>query len=281
MKLHEINLALVRDAIRDYLEFAYDTPRERESHRPALEMQQGDICAMLTKYFTDESHYTEDVLNHRYVLRLGNMRYPHMKFVIEEFFIPGQYYFSVDSHDQLPITPDNPDYKQFLELRHFNADIKKAIEKHWSARGLPTLHNVREEMRGDYQNAGPTHRRILVVDDEHEMAETSRLMLESDGYDVTVVHSGPEALDAVEHRKPDLVLLDIQMPGMDGYQVCKRLRANPETKNIPILLATAAPGEMIYTMQADGFLCKPYNRRILRTFVEHVLGNHDDRDAHC
>ncbi len=278
MKLEKITFALVRDAIRDYLEFAYDKPQDRERHWPEFEMKEGDLGAALMEHFTDESHYTEDVLNHRYVLRLGNSRYPHMKYVIEEFFIPGQYYFSVDSHDQLPITPDNPDYKQFLELRHFNADIKKTIEEHWSAKGLPTLHNVREEVRGKYQNAEPVHRRILVVDDEQEMAETSRLMLESNGYGVTVAHSGPEALEAVQKEKPDLVLLDIQMPGMDGYQVCKCLRANPETREIPILLATAAPGEMIYTMQADGFLCKPYNRRILRTFVEHVLGNHDNKD---
>jgi two-component system cell cycle response regulator len=58
---------------------------------------------------------------------------------------------------------------------------------------------------------------------------------------------------------------------MDGYEVCRRIRRNPRTRELPILLATSGPGEMIYTLDADGFLAKPFHRDILLTFVSHVM----------
>ena len=279
MKLEEITAALLHKAIRIYLDIAYDDSEERENHRPGLDLSDETTDQGLLANFVDESHYTEDELSHRHILRLGNSGYPHMKLVVEEFFVPGQYYIAVDTHDHLPVAPDNPEYKQWLELRAANTKIKDAIEKRWTEEELPTLHNVREAIRREVTTtAHPTRLRVLVVDDEPEMAETSKAMLQTEGYTVNVVNNGPDALEEARKDPPDIILLDIQMPGMDGYEVCKRLRNDPAAKHIPILLVTAAPGEMIYTMQADGFLCKPYNRRILRTFVQHVIRNRSHRD---
>jgi len=278
MKLEEITAPLIREAIRIYLDFAYDNAEDRANHSPDINLSDDTHGQSLLDEFVDESHYTEDELSHRYILRLGNTRYPHMKLVVEEFFIPEHYYIAVDTHDHLPVSPDSPEYKEWLDLRGFNTKIKAAIEKRLTAEGMPTLHNVREAIKSEVNAAEPTRLRILVVDDEAEMAETSRTILAGEGYRVSVVDNGPAALETARVDPPDLILLDIQMPGMDGYEVCKRIRANPDTEKIPILLATSAPGETIFTMQANGFLCKPYNRRILKTFVQHILNNRSTRD---
>ena len=71
MKLEEITLALVRDAIGEYLQVAYESEQQRESHKPDFDFDESEHGAALVEHFTDESHYTEDVLNHRYVLRLA------------------------------------------------------------------------------------------------------------------------------------------------------------------------------------------------------------------
>ncbi len=273
MKLEEIVAAMIRDAIREYLDIAYEMPEERRRHWPEFDLG-GDVRGWdLLENFIDESHYTEDVLSHRYVLRLGNVRYPHMKFVVEEYVVPGHYYIAVDTHDNYRLSSDNPDYVQWIDLRKFNLEQKDAVEARWTEMGLPTMRNVRMAVNGETAIIKPTRQKVLVVDDEPEMAETSRLMLVDEGYDVTVVYNGRDAVEAARSNPPDIVLLDIQMPGRDGYEVCELLRGDPVTKDIPILLATAAPGEMIYTMQANGFLSKPYNRRILTSFVEHIIRN--------
>ena len=67
-------------------------------------------------------------------------------------------------------------------------------------------------------------RKVVVVEDDINIAELLRLYLEKDGFAVTVAHDGVEGLRAAEEQKPDLVMLDIMLPGMDGWQVCKRLR---------------------------------------------------------
>lgn len=271
MNLNELTAALLREAIRLYLDIAYDTPETREKHWPGLRLDEGMHGADLLSQFIDESHYTEDVLSQRYVLRLGNRRYPHMKFVVEEFVIPKQYYMAVDTHDQLPVKRDDPEYAAWEELRKFNREIKTAIESRWTEENLPTLHVVRTAIQKEMRPVEQKQACVLVVDDEEEMGETTKLMLESDGYQVRLCRGGQDALNSITDSQPDLVLLDIEMPGMDGYEVCRKIRRNPATRELPILLATSGPGEMIYTLDANGFLAKPFQRNILLTFVSHML----------
>jgi len=271
MKLNQISAALLKRAIQIYLDAAYREAEARNKHWPAINLDGALSAEELLPHFIDESHYTEDVLSQRYVLRLGNERYPHMKFVMEEFVIPNEYYISVDTHDQLPVKPDDPEYALWQELREFNRQVKKTIEDRWTEENLPTLHVVRTSITGEVAPTARKQIRVLVVDDEQEMGETTKLMLESDGYQTKWVRSGQEALNEITASPPDLVLLDIEMAGMDGYEVCRRIRRNPRTRELPILLATSGPGEMIYTLDADGFLAKPFHRDILLTFVSHVL----------
>ncbi len=81
--------------------------------------------------------------------------------------------------------------------------------------------------------------RILIVDDVPVNIAMVQALLKSEGYELVSAESGAEALRSVEEKIPDLILLDIQMPDMDGYEVCERLRENPETEGIPVIMFTA------------------------------------------
>ena len=103
--------------------------------------------------------------------------------------------------------------------------------------------------------------RILVVDDIEANVRLLQAKLQAEYYDVLVASSGPEALAMAAEESPDLVLLDVMMPGMDGFEVCRRLKNDPETRHIPVVLVTALDGrgDRITGLEAgaDEFLTKP------------------------
>src|SRR5689334_11903445 len=82
-------------------------------------------------------------------------------------------------------------------------------------------------------------RRILVVDDSALVAEAVKAKLEASNYDVSVAHSGEEALAEVQKDMPDLMILDVYMPGIDGFEVCRRLREDPATQSLPIVMLSS------------------------------------------
>jgi two-component system OmpR family response regulator len=81
-------------------------------------------------------------------------------------------------------------------------------------------------------------RRILVVDDAPSVTGVVQFVLDAEGYDAEIVGDGRVALEAIARRRPDLILLDLNVPGLDGYQVAERLQGSPETAGIPIILLT-------------------------------------------
>lgn len=82
-------------------------------------------------------------------------------------------------------------------------------------------------------------KKILLVDDDPDFVEAVKVIVESGGYEVKVAYDGKEGLEAVEEDKPDLIVLDVMMPVMNGHEACARLKGNPETAKIPIILLTA------------------------------------------
>jgi CheY-like chemotaxis protein len=86
-------------------------------------------------------------------------------------------------------------------------------------------------------------RRVLLVDDAAEVRLLLQVLLELDGFTVTTAEDGPAGLAAVVADRPDVVLLDVQLPGMDGTQVLSALRADPETASLPVVFLTGAPPE--------------------------------------
>lgn len=117
--------------------------------------------------------------------------------------------------------------------------------------------------------------KILVVDDDLESVKLIGLMLERRGYEIAAARSGTQALEKVQSENPDLVILDIMMPDMEGYEVCRRLRANPATATLPVIMFTAKTtvDDKVAGFQAgaDDYLTKPVHPEELISRVETVL----------
>jgi PleD family two-component response regulator len=117
--------------------------------------------------------------------------------------------------------------------------------------------------------------RVLVVDDDHDIARFIEINLRLEGYEVVVAHDGLEALDIIASRAPDIVLLDVMMPRIDGVELCRQLRANPATVNMPVILLTAkslsADKVVGLTAGADDYIIKPFDTLELVARVRSTL----------
>jgi two-component system cell cycle response regulator DivK len=117
--------------------------------------------------------------------------------------------------------------------------------------------------------------RILVVEDQEDNRQILRDLLGSVGYDMVEAHDGEAALSAVVELKPDLILMDIQLPIMDGYEATRRIKAMPEFKSIPIIVVTsyALSGDEGKARAAgcDAYVTKPYSPRALLAKVREYL----------
>jgi CheY-like chemotaxis protein len=120
--------------------------------------------------------------------------------------------------------------------------------------------------------------RILVVDDDPDLAEVVMASLELGGYDVLVAHHGVDALEKMKGDGIDLVLLDMRMPVMDGWEFARRLHAN-RGHDVPIIVVTAAENarEWASEVQAEGYLAKPFAIEDLLSEVETVVASHSRR----
>ena len=118
-------------------------------------------------------------------------------------------------------------------------------------------------------------KKILVVDDERHIVRLVQVNLDRAGYEVLVAYDGIEALKKVSEDKPDMVILDVMMPRMDGFEVLKKLQADEDTKDIPVIMLTAkAQDADIFKGWSSGvssYLTKPFNPRELLTFVERIF----------
>jgi len=117
--------------------------------------------------------------------------------------------------------------------------------------------------------------KILVVDDENDIVELLQYNLEKEGYRISCAFSGEKCLEFIKTKLPDLVLLDLMLPEIDGLDVCKVLKNNPQTSSIPIIMLTAKGEEtdivLGLELGADDYITKPFNLRELLARVKAVL----------
>ncbi len=116
---------------------------------------------------------------------------------------------------------------------------------------------------------------ILIVDDEPNVIVPVQFLMEQQGYRVMTAERGEDALDLIYHYKPDLVILDIMLPGIDGYEICEIIRLNPDYRNIKIIFLTAKGREVEIAkglaLGADAYITKPYSNDELVAKVKELL----------
>ncbi len=116
---------------------------------------------------------------------------------------------------------------------------------------------------------------VLVVDDERDILELVKYNLDKEGYRVTTVETGEDALSATRAKMPDLIVLDLMLPGVDGLEVCRRLKNDPTTRAIPIIMLTAKGGEADVVagleLGASDYITKPFSPRVLTARIKAVL----------
>ena len=122
--------------------------------------------------------------------------------------------------------------------------------------------------------------KVLVCDDERHIVRLIQVNLERQGYQVVTAFDGKEGLEKIRAEKPNLVVLDVMMPYMDGFEVLKTLRREPETENLPVIMLTAKAQDKDvfegYHYGADMYLTKPFNPMELVTFVKRISQGNDE-----
>jgi CheY-like chemotaxis protein len=271
MRLDDITVYQVKRAIELYLEIAYkDAPVPPHLARPSGDPDD-PISEQLASLFQEDNGPDEGGAR-RFTLRLGNARYPFMKFCIQEYLFQDEFFFSVDTHDQMFEAQGDP---KLARLMAYNRELKDLVEAAWEGAGLPATVGIRgllecppirrEKLRGIC---------ILLVDDNAAIQDTIAHMLEVMGYEVDLASDGQEALEIADPARHALILMDVEMPRMDGVEACKHLKSDPELSRIPVLLASAGAVELAQAASPDGYLVKPFRADALQRFLETLLNNH-------
>lgn len=126
---------------------------------------------------------------------------------------------------------------------------------------------------------------ILVIDDEIISRYTIEALLESKDYTLVFAENGKQGLEKADAMTPDLILLDVMMPDMNGFQVCRHLRADSRFKNIPVIMVTGWDDPIArsrcLSIGATDIICKPFNRKELLTLIEKLLKENTKVAYHC
>jgi len=121
-------------------------------------------------------------------------------------------------------------------------------------------------------------KRVVCIEDEPEMIDLVRLILGRKGFHVIGANGGIEGIEAVRRERPDLVLLDLMMPDMDGWEVYQQMKADPELRAIPVVVVTAKAQSIdkvlgLHIAKVDDYITKPFGPQELLESVEKILGN--------
>lgn len=125
--------------------------------------------------------------------------------------------------------------------------------------------------------------KVLIVDDETNIVISLEFLIAQSGYDLRIAHNGQEALELVGAFEPDLILLDVMMPHINGFEVCRRVRENPAWQHTKIIMLTAKGREVEVTkglaLGADAYVTKPFSTKALLAQVRDILGDNESLTA--
>jgi len=118
-------------------------------------------------------------------------------------------------------------------------------------------------------------KKILVVEDHENLLQLHSILLSAQGYEVSGAKDGQEAIDAIGSSPPDLIILDIGLPGVDGYEVCRHIKSNPQSRHIPVIVVTAKRSkedlQKIDEVGADWYIPKPFKAAMVIETVQRFL----------
>lgn len=118
-------------------------------------------------------------------------------------------------------------------------------------------------------------KKILIVDDEPDILRATKVRLISFGYDVITAGNGEELFESIDKELPDLILLDLRLPGMSGDEICRKLKAYEKSKNIPVVIFTASndlnTSAIVKQSGADGYLIKPFDPEELLATIKKFI----------
>jgi two-component system, OmpR family, alkaline phosphatase synthesis response regulator PhoP len=127
------------------------------------------------------------------------------------------------------------------------------------------------------EKAANMSKRIVVADADPDLVALMTVPLTKRGYEIAAGANGEEAIDLVRRYRPDLVILDVCMPLLDGLEACRRLKDDEQLKHIPVMLITATASllpapDVLYALQVEGYLIKPFPVRVLVEKIEQLIG---------
>ncbi|MGC6487329.1 MAG: response regulator [Planctomycetota bacterium] len=268
MKLAALTHDMVERAVTIYQDLAYGTVAPKR--KAATGADGGD--GPLGRFHREQVERVPGHACQRFSMRLGNRNYPFMKLLLQEHLVAGEFFFAVDTHDQMEIGPEFPDFEQWQAVQRFNGDLKRRIEESFAQAGLDTAAVVRRQLVAQpCQGGAPCRGLVLIVDDEEDLADAVERLLQRAGFRTVKVHDGRAALAAVRELRPDLLLLDYELPELDGLEVIEELRRDPETRELSVLLNSSARVSFAEIQRADGFLSKPFTDGLLYSMIDRVL----------
>ena len=276
MKIGDVTVGMVTRAIDLYHRVAYAGLNVYKG--PELSEDPGFPITMFLDRFEEESYTVDNDTCHRYILRLGNSMYPFMKLALGAQIVQGEYFFSVDTHDDMFKGISPKESEEIARVRVFNRWVKDQIEEIWAEMDLPTTATLKGLIheRKLLRRRKPLNKTILVVDDDHDIGDTIQLVLEAMGFTVERLFDGSDAVEEADPSRHVMIIMDNEMSEMDGLEALNILKDDPARNDIPIIIATTQNLDFSRLERSDAFLHKPFHADVLMSFVNHLLGTTDD-----
>jgi CheY-like chemotaxis protein len=278
VRLQDLKVGHLRRALAVYAAVAWD-----EEPVDAIELPGADddplepaLAGLVERGVAqDESLRSGEQATRRYALRLGRPGYPFMKLMLQEHLVEDHFFLEVDTHDEM-FREEGEEAGQIRALKQRNLQVKEAVERALDEAGLPTARHIKGLVESWPTRRAPRNgRRILLVDNEVDIAATLALLLEGAGYQVEVCHDGMQAVERADPARHDLVLMDNEMPQLNGFEACRVLKGRPATARLPVLIATAGQLTLSQLDAADGFMVKPFRMELLFSILEQMLGRRE------